>query len=457
MVNIIGIRREDKNPWERRVPLIPSHIRELMKTQGLKFHIQPSPIRIFADEDFRLEGAKIQESLELCPVIMAVKEIPLSFLEKGKVYLLFSHTVKGQPANMPMLRRMADLGCTLIDYEKIVDEKGRRLVFFGRQAGEAGMIDTLWALGRRLVLEGMDNPFSELRQTFHYESVVEAKEELAEIGEGIRRKGLRPELVPFICGFTGYGHVSQGAQEMFDLLPSDEIYAEEYDAFISHGNFSASRVYKIVFREEHLVRPRAAGRPFELQDYYDHPENYEPVLEHFVPQMTVLINGISWAPKYPRLLTKKFIRDLFVPAGRSASAQNGAAGRPRLKVIGDISCDVGGAVECTIQATNPKDPVFVYDPASDSAVFGFAGNGPVIMAVDNLPAEIPLESSVFFSQSLKPFVPAVAHADFSRSFADCWLPDPIRKAVILYKGEFTPAYRFMNDFLKARTEEDRHS
>ncbi len=433
----IGIRREDKNDWERRVPLIPSHIRELTKAQGLKFYVQPSSIRVFADDDFRLEGAKIQESLAPCRVILAVKEIPLPFFEEGKTYLFFSHTIKGQAANMPMLRKLIDLRCTLIDYEKIVDEKGRRLVFFGRQAGDAGMIDTLWALGRRLEIEGVKNPFSDLRQTYRYQSLVEAKEEVAYIGEEIRRSGLPKTMVPFICGFTGYGHVSQGAQEMFDLLPSDEIEPEEFADFIAGGNFSPRRVYKIVFREEHLVIPRGKGREFDLQDYYQNPGKYEPVLERFLPHLTVLVNGIYWAPKYPRFVTKAFIRELY-----------GQEAQPRFRVIGDISCDVEGGVECTVRATDPEDPVFVYDPFKDEALPGFEGRGPVIMAVDNLPAEISLESSVFFSQALRPFIRDIAQADYAGSFDSCRLPDPIKRAVILFKGEFTDHYRYMHGFLK---------
>jgi len=437
MPNIIGIRREDRNPWERRVPLIPSHIRELIKTRGVKVLIQPSSIRVFADEDFHLEGADVQDSLAPASVILGIKEIPSGFFEEGKTYLFFSHTIKGQPGNMPMLKSLVEHQATLIDYERIVDEKGRRLVFFGRQAGAAGLIDSLWTLGRRLKAEEIDNPFAAVKQTIYYQSLVEAKEEIAEIGMGIRRTGLPPSLVPFITGFLGYGHVSQGAQEIYDLLPYEEIDPLEYEEILRRGDFSPHRVYKVVFREEHLVRPRAASAVFDLQDYYDHPESYEPVLERYLPHMIMLINGVYWAPRYPHFVTKRYLRTLF-----------GAPQPPRLKVIGDISCDVNGAIECTIKDTDPRDPVYVYDPAADAAIPGVLGNGPVVMAVYNLPAEIPLESSVFFSQSLMPFVPALAAADFRGTFEDCELPPPVKKAVILFRGKFTPAYRYMADFLK---------
>lgn len=187
-----------------------------------------------------------------------------------------------------------------------------------------------------------------------------------------------------------------------------------------------------------MVRPRREEEGFDLQDYYQHPEKYEPVLEDFLLHLTVLVNGIYWAPKYPRFVTKKFVRDLY--AGEA---------RPRLRVIGDISCDILGGIEFTLRSTDPKDPVFVYDPVKDEALPGLEGRGPVVMAVDNLPAEIPLESSVFFSQCLKPYIPAIAYADYGGTPDGCWLPDPIKKAMILFRGEFTSDYAYMKAFLKS--------
>jgi alanine dehydrogenase len=437
MPNIIGIRREDRNPWERRVPLIPSHVRELIKAHGVEVRVQTSPIRVFADEDFALEGARVGESLGPASVVLGIKEIPESIFEEGKAYIFFSHTIKGQPGNMPMLKAMAEKKTTLIDYERIVDEKGRRLVFFGRQAGAAGMIDTLWALGRRLKAEGCDNPFAPVRQTIYYQSLVEAKEQIAEIGEGIRRNGLPPALVPFVCGFTGYGHVSQGAQEIFALLPVEDIAPAELESFVRRGEFSVNRLYKVVYREEDLVRPREPGAAFELKDYYEHPERYAPVLEESLPHLTLLVNGVYWAPRYPRFVTKAFLKTLY-----------GGPTPPRLKVIGDISCDINGAMESTIRETDPREPVYVYDPAADAAIPGVQGPGPVVMAVYNLPAEIPLESSVFFSQSLMPFMPAIAKADFRGTFESCELPPAVKKAVILFRGEFTPEYLYMKEFVR---------
>ena len=437
MPHSIGIRREDVNVWERRVPLIPTHVRELIKDHGLEVYIQPSKIRIFPDADYAVEGARVAE--DICPsrTVFAIKEIPIETLVKGKIYVFFSHTAKGQPYNMPMLKRMMELGCTIIDYEKIVNEKGQRILYFGSYAGQAGMIDSLWALGRRLKLEGVETPLLRLKQTIGYKSLVEAKEEVAEVGRLIHKKGLPSGLQPFVCGFLGYGHVSQGAQEIYDLIPNDTVAPRELAGLFRKKEPAARGLYKVVFKEEDMVRPVAAGGVFDLQDYYREPGKYVSVVESYVPYLGMIINGIYWTEKYPKYITKPFLAKLY-----------GGAVAPRLKVVGDITCDINGSVECTVEATHSEDPVYVYDPAKDKAIMGIEGNGPVVMAVYNLPAELPLESSSFFSGGLKKYVPVIAAADFSGPFEKCELPPEIRKAVILYRGELAPDYRYMSEYLK---------
>lgn len=436
MKTLIGIRREDKNPWERRTPLIPVHVREIIQNNPIDIRLQPSAIRVFPDRDYQQEGARIEEDLSSCSIILAVKEIPLSFFKTDGVYVFFSHTIKGQPHNMPMLRKMMELGCTLIDYERIVDEKGQRLLFFGEQAGQAGMIDTLWALGERLNHEKMENPFASIKQAFRYESLVEAREEIERVGWRIHEKGLPPSLVPLVCGFIGYGHVSRGAQGIFDLLPYEEIQPENIASFFEERNYGSNRLYKVVFKEEHLVEPRESKETFELQDYYDHPHKYRSIFVSYLPFLTLLVNCVFWTPDYPRFVTKKSLKQLFLENVR-----------PRLRVIGDISCDVEGSVEVTVRSTTPDNPVFVYDLEKDEARDGVEGKGPVVMAIDNLPAEISLESSVFFSTALKTLIPSIAAADFSGDFKSCRLPDSIKKAVILYRGDLTPEYAYIKKFI----------
>jgi len=415
---------------------VPTHVRELIRRQELRMCVQPSDIRVFSDREYEREGAEISETLSDCKVILAIKEIPEAVIAPDKVYVFFSHTIKGQEYNRPMLKRLQKSGCTLIDYERISDNEGRRLLFFGIQAGQAGMVETLAALGKRLTCQGIASPFVGIEQPYRYGSLVEIREVIQKIGWTIHEQGLGPGLVPFVCGFLGYGRTSQGAQEIFDLLPVEEIPAQDLIRFVESGDFSAHKVYKVVFKEEHLVEPVAHGARFELQDYYDRPQGYRPVFSEYLPHLSLLVNCIYWEERFPRFVTSASVRELF-----SRETE------PRLRVIGDISCDVGGSVEFTRMVTTPDRPVFVYDPLADDIRDGYSGRGVVVMSIDNLPAEIPLESSVHFSEALKRIVPFLARADYDSGFESCSLPPEIRRAVILYRGEFTPTYAYMREFI----------
>lgn len=432
----IGIRREDKNEYEARVPLIPEHIRSLSDQFPVEFFIQPSAIRAFKDDEYRQAGAIVQEDLEECDIVFAVKEIPVDFVFPGKKYLFFSHTIKGQSYNMPLLKRMVDLKTTLIDYEKIIDEKGRRLVFFGRFAGIAGMVDSFWALGERLENNGFNTVFSKLKQALKYPDLESIKIVYRKQAEIFSQNGLHESLTPLIIGFAGYGNVSRGAQEMFDIFPHIEIQPEELADFYKKGRFSNKHLYKVVFKEEHLVNPKNPNSEFNLQDYYDYPEKYESKFEEYLPYLSVLINAIYWDAKYPRLVTKKYLREKY------------SSGSPlRLQVIGDITCDLGGSIECNLQETDSGNPVYVYNPETEEIKYGTTGNGPVILAVDNLPCELPKESSAFFSTVLKEFIPTLLTTDFDLDFKMVNLPAELKHAAILYHGEFTPEFEYMREYI----------
>ena len=252
---LIGIRREDKSIWERRVPVVPRDVHKMKQQHDIEVLVQPSEIRAFSDEEFVLAGATVLEDLSPCPVVFAIKEIPVHFFQPDHTYVFFAHVIKGQPYNMPMLSALLELGCQLIDYEKATDEQGRRLIFFGRHAGLAGMIDTLWALGQRLDWEGIPNPFSDLRQTRHYDRLDEAKAAVSALGERIAQEGLPEPITPLICGFAGYGNVFRGANEIIELLPVREIEPHEVAAVSQSSDYARDVIYKVVFKEEHTVEP----------------------------------------------------------------------------------------------------------------------------------------------------------------------------------------------------------
>ncbi len=433
----IGIRTEDKNEWERRAPLAPEHVAQLTAA-GVAVLVEPSPRRAFADADYQRAGAELAPDLmdrPDCPVVLAVKEIPTRLLREQRTYVYFAHVIKGQPYNMPMLQRVLELGATLIDYERVVDDQGRRLIFFGRHAGLAGMLDSLWALGRRLEHEGFDTPFARLQPAHAYADLAAAERAVDAVGRAIASQGLPIEIGPLVFGFAGYGNVSQGAQAILDRLPHRSLEPEQLAETLRAPD--PKRVTKVVFAEQHMVRPLDPQQPFALQDYYQHPERYRGVFGRYVPYLSVLVNCIYWTPDYPRLVSRDLLRGMF-----------GAGLQPRLRVIGDISIDIEGAVECSLKATDPSAPVYVYLPEQDRVVDGVSGHGPVVLAVDNLPCELPVEATRDFGDALLPYVAGLAGADRSVPFAELDLPAPLKRAVIAHRGQLTPDYAYLQEPLR---------
>jgi alanine dehydrogenase len=435
MKKVIGIRYEDKYVMERRVPLVPQHLKGLIKGEGIEVFVETSAKRVFSDEEFEKVGVHVTDDLSSCPVIFGVKEVPIPRLEPEKTYIFFAHVIKGQPHNMDMLRKLMELKCNLIDYERVMDELGHRLIFFGRFAGLAGMINSLWSLGQRLEEFGIITPFLDIAQAHTYHSLDEARKVVSKVGQKILEKGLPPELKPLIIGFSGYGNVSQGAQEIASLLPIKEILPDEMSGLAKHTHLPDNVIYKIVFKEEHIVEPINPEEPFELQDYYQHPEKYRSQFEKYIPNLTMLINGIYWDSRYPRLLTKDYTEKLF------------RQGKPKLTVVGDITCDPDGSIELTHKGTEIENPVFIYNPFTRQPSDGFKGEGLLIMAVDILPSELPRDSSVFFSEVLWRYVAPIAKADYEQPFDKVKLPGPIKKAMILHKGQLTPDYKYIEKFL----------
>lgn len=437
MQNRLAIRREDKNKWERRVPLTPGHVATLVNNHHLDITVQPSPIRAFADTDYAQAGASIHEDISTAEVVLAVKEIPVHLLHPNKTYLFFSHTIKGQPYNMPMLRRLLDLNCQLIDYERVVDDQNRRLIFFGEHAGLAGMIDTLHVLGQRLAWEGIDTPLADIQPTYRYGNLPAARQAIREAGRRIVEEGLPAGLLPLVIGVAGYGNVSRGAQAILNLLPVRQITPGQLLTLAQNNNQPRNVLWMVVFKEVDTVEPVAPDQPFDLPEFFQHPERYRSKFAAYLPHLSVLVNCIYWDKPYPRLLTKETARAMYQ-----------AGSPPRLRVIGDISCDIEGAIEPTIKATTPDAPAFVWNPATDSAIDGVAGPGPVIMAVDNLPCELPVEASTSFGDALLPFIPPLAACDFGVDFEACPLPPELKRATIVYHGKLTPDYQYLQTFLE---------
>ncbi len=428
------IRAEDKNVWERRAPLVPEDVQELKSRTGAEMFVQRSEKRFFKEAAYEQAGASVCDDMEPGDLILGIKEIPREKLLQGRTYCFFSHTIKGQAANMSLLRQIMEDGSTLIDYERIVDEKNRRLVYFGRYAGDAGALDILSLMGRRWEQQGLRTPFAQCRPAVEYSSVQEAREHLQEVGREIREKGLPGELGPLVIAVLGYGNVSSGAQQIFDCLPVQRIDPRELQRLAESKQLDPQGIYLSIFQEQDLVKPKQGD--FLLQDYYEHPERYESCFQEFLPHINILVNAVYWESRYPRFVTWEDLERLF----KSEAA-------PKLSGIADISCDVGGAIECNVKTTDTGQPSYVVQPLTREVHDGYAGEGIVVLAVDNLPAEVPNDSSRFFSEQLKGFLPSLLEADFAGSLEDSGLCSELQRAVIVYKGKLTPDYQYLENFL----------
>jgi len=431
----VGIKKETGHSNERRVVLTPDHVKKLINEYDINVIVQSSKKRIFSDDEYKTAGATISKDLSPCKIIFGVKEVPANELLPNKTYMFFSHTIKGQTYNMPMLKKILDNKITLIDYELAKRDNGRRVVFFGSYAGYVGMINALWTFGNRLNWEGIDNPFEELKQTCKYDSLSDAKSIIKKIGKRIKKEGLPNQLVPFVVGFTGFGRVSKASQEIIRLLPIVNMPADELAAFFRQGKFSNKKVYVVEFKKADLFMNKEK-RGFDSYLYRKYPERFTSKFEKYVPYLSILINGIYWEPQCPRLLTLSYMKQSyeFNP-------------NPRLRVIADISCDIEGSIELTTKATSSENPVYVFEPLSGEVKDGVEGFGPVILAQDKLPIELPRESSQSFGNALLPYIPQIAQADYSKPRLELDIPKVFKKAVLTHQGELAKRYHHLHAYL----------
>lgn len=441
---VLGIRREDKNKWERRAPVAPQHVAALVK-QGIKVIVQPSSRRVFTDEEYRAAGAVLSEDLSECVAIAAVKEVPQKLLLPGRTYIFFSHTIKAQPAGMPLLDDVLAKKVRLVDYECITttgQRGGPRLVAFGGFAGAAGAIDFLRGLGERFLALGYSTPLLHIGSAFMYPSLEEAKRAISLAGEAIIKHGLPKALCPFIAVFTGQGNVTQGALDIFKLLPFEMVDPNDLQKMREPGQSTdeeCRKLYLTVTTAEHMVRHKYGG-PFNKEQYYETPDQYEPTFQdNILPYSTIVINCMYWDARFPRLFTQEDIH------------RHVMQGSDRLLGVCDITCDADGSVP-TRQFTSIEQPFFVYNALTESASACLDDPGVLFHAVDHLPSELPREASEHFGNCLLQYLPFLVakHAPVKLGTGDTasW-PAPIRGAVIAEGGELIREYQYISQLCKA--------
>lgn len=448
---VVGILSESSSPWERRAPLTPAHCARLLLLSGReklnssgdsggnggvrRIIVQPSPKRIFHDAQYEDVGCEISDDLSECGLILGVKQPKIDMIFPNRAYAFFSHTHKAQTENMPLLDKILAERVTLYDYERIVGNDGKRMLAFGKFAGRAGFIDFLHSLGRRYLHLGYSTPFLSLGASHMYTSLAAAKSAVIAVGEEIATLGLPSGIAPVTFVFTGTGNVSQGALEIFKLLPHSFVDAcdlpelvrqSEADAEVSKSTKRVFQVYGCVVTCEDMVAPKDSTVKFNKHDYYEHPENYLPVFhEKISPYASAIINCMYWEKKYPRLLSTKQFQELM------------SRGCP-LVGISDITCDIGGSIEFINRTTSIDNPFFRYEPFSDSYHEDMEGDGVICSSVDILPTEFSREASQHFGDILCEFVGGLAS---TKNIEE--LPSHLMAACIAHKGSLTSMYRYI--------------
>ncbi len=356
----VGVIREGKVPPDERVPLTPGQCKLVMaKFPNVEVIVQPSPIRAFADETYRAEGIRMEEDLSTCDLIMGVKEVNVEDLIPEKKFMFFSHTIKKQPYNRRLLQTILEKKIELIDYENIKDKNGKRLIGFGRYAGIVGCYNAFLTFGLKTGLY-------ELKAAHDCHDRKEVELEL--------RKVVLPKNMRLVL--TGFGRVGHGAREILDMLPIKEVTPEEYlnDEF-------REPVYTHLEAEDYYARKD--GKPFNKQEFYAEPALYKSVFNRYAQHSDMYIPCHFWSNKSPYILTLEDLQS-----------------NKRLKVVADISCDIAGPIASTIRPSKVADPIYGFD-AQTNAETDFREEGAIaVMAIDNLPCELPKDASEDFGNEL---------------------------------------------------------
>lgn len=399
----IGLIREGKRPIDRRVPLTPKQAAAFRdEYQGAGVSVQTSHIRCFTNNEYIQEGFVVQEEMDDCEVLLGVKEVPLHELIPQKTYLFFSHTIKKQPYNRELLQEILRKNIRLIDYERITDEQGNRLVAFGKWAGIVGAYNGIWSWGRR------SGTFDLRRAHACYDY------------EDLKKEFKKVQLPAIKILITGGGRAAKGAIEVLNGMGIRQVSPEE----LLQEQFSEAVFAQVNSRHYHY---RRTDEGFDQQEFYTHPERYDSSFARFYRTADILIAAAYWNPAAPVL---------FSP--REAANQDF-----KIKIIADITCDINGSIPSTKKPSNIVEPIYDYDPSSDSIKTPLSSERNItVMAIDNLPCELPRDSSQSFGKDLLQHVlPCFIKGDKAGVLA---------RATITEGGQLTPAYAYLQDFVDGK-------
>ena len=394
---VIGLIREGKIPGDNRVALIPSQCKWIVKQfTDSKIIVQPSPHRCFTDSEYEQAGILVSEDLSSCDILLGIKEVPVGQIIEGKTYLFFSHTKKKQVWNQGLMRAMVEKKNSLIDYECLEHEDGQRIIGFGFFAGIVGAHNGIMAYGKRT-------------GSFHLNRVGAVRDyrELIHTYFGLK-------LPPIKIAVTGSGRVAHGILEIMNLMDVQEVEPEEY--------LSREFTYPVYvhLKGNALYRHKVTGK-YQREDFHEHSDQYSSVFEKYCSHTDILMNGVYWEQNIPRLLTIETLQDPYF----------------RIQVIADITDDKNGSIPCNLGDATIEFPVYGVNKISGTKTAPYLAESVDVMAVGNLPNELPRDASRYFGEQLIKYVLEDIYNGGSTT---------IERATILKEGMLTESFSYLSDY-----------
>jgi len=399
-----GIIRERKNPPDKRVVLSPQLCENILQEHSkAELIVEPSSIRIFSDKEYEEAGINVASEMEDCDVLLGVKEVPINALIPNKKYFFFSHTIKKQPYNRKLLKAVLEKNIELYDHEVITNQNGQRLVAFGRYAGIVGAYNGIRAYGLKY-------------HVFVLPKAEDLKDQKALITE------LNSIQLPKIkILLTGKGRVGNGAKEMLDAMNMKRVNVTEY----LNDDFNEP-VYCQIDASEY--NKRKDGVRGNKADFFANPEDYKSNFFRFSKVTDFYIAGHFYGDGAPFLYTREDAKHSDF----------------KIKVVADISCDIDGPVATTIRPSTIADPIYGYEAQSENEIDFKQENAIAVMAVDNLPAELPRDSSDGFGEAFSKYViPAFFNGDKDGI---------LERARMTQNGKLTKRFNYLQDYVDGISE-----
>lgn len=394
-----GIIKERKNPPDRRVVFSPIAVVQL-KQQFPKASVlvESSDIRIFSDDEYKNMGVSVVDDVTDCDVLIGVKEVPVNNLIPNKSYFFFSHTIKKQPYNRELLRAVLEKNITLYDHETIVNKQNSRLIGFGKYAGIVGTYNAIRAFGIKFELYKLP------------------KTETLDGKEGIVKQLKRITLPPIKFVITGTGKVGSGVKEILDAIKVKEVSKE---------NFLTKKYAQAVYTQLDVLgyNYRTDGKEIDFSDFHNNPTAYSSSFEPFTKVADIYITAHFHAANAPQILTREMLQSKDC----------------NIRVVADVSCDVAGPIACTLRSSTITEPIYGYLPNQHKEVDVFHPAAIVVMAVDNLPCELPKDASIGFGeQFLEHVIPAFYNNDKDGI---------LHRAKITENGKLTEHFSYLQDYI----------